>query len=75
MREPPRIAAFTARLLNALGMPGFVSEGDYRSERFDTRVRVRCGNKFTVVSINGIDIYFRRLSGRIDGVGSTVRRT
>jgi hypothetical protein len=75
MSERPRIAALAGRLLNALGVPGFVREADYRSERLDTRVRVRCDDEFTVVSVNGVDVYFRRLSGRLDGVGSTSHRT
>jgi hypothetical protein len=68
------IAALASRLLNALGIPGFVSEADYHSESLGTRVRVRCGDQFTVVSVNGVDVYFRRLSGRIDGVGSSSHR-
>jgi hypothetical protein len=75
MSEGTWIAALAGRLLNALGVPGFVREGDYRSERLDTRVHVHCDARFTVVSVNGVDVYFRRLSGRLDGVGSTSHRT
>ena len=56
---------------NALGMPGIVRTTDYASKAFGTRVQVRCGRFFTVVSVNGIDVYFERLTGRIDGVGSS----
>jgi hypothetical protein len=62
-------------LLNALGLPGFVSEADFGSENHGTRVRIRCGDQFTVISVNGVDVYFRRLSGRIDGVGSSSNPT
>jgi len=27
---------------------------------------------FTVVTVNGVNVYFYRLTGRIDGVGSSV---
>ena len=33
-------------------------------------VSVRCGPLFTVVTVNGINVYFYRLTGGIDGVGS-----
>jgi hypothetical protein len=32
---------------------------------------VTLGPLFTVVSVNGLDIYFDRLTGAIDGVGSS----
>jgi hypothetical protein len=32
-------------------------------------VRVHLGPLFSVVSVNGLDVYFHRLTGRIDGVG------
>lgn len=65
-----RIAAALGRMLNALGAPGFVRNGIYESADLRTRVRVSCGELFTVVSVNGTDVYFDRLRGRIDGVGS-----
>jgi hypothetical protein len=58
-------------LLNACGVPGLVRPTDYRSGRFGTHVRVICGQHFTVVSIDGKEAYFRRLTGTIDGVGFT----
>jgi len=56
-------------ILNTLGIPGFVSDTTYRSARFDAHVRVSRGKSYTVICVNGLDLYFRRLSGRIDGVG------
>jgi hypothetical protein len=58
------------RILNAFGAPGFVRSGVYESSDLGARVRVICGELFTVVSVNGTDVYFDRLRGRIDGVGS-----
>lgn len=56
-------------LLNTLGVPGFVRDGVYRSTQFDTHVRVTRGKRYTVICVNGVDLFFHRLSGRIDGVG------
>jgi hypothetical protein len=65
-----KIAAAVGRTLNALGAPGFVQCGDYASESLGTSVRVHCGERFTVLSVNEVDVYFSRLTGRIDGVGT-----
>jgi hypothetical protein len=69
------IAAWLGRVLNALGAPGFVRSGSFESQQLGARVRVHCGELFTVVSVNGTDVYFERLGGRLDGVGSGVRVT
>jgi hypothetical protein len=70
MKMPARIAAALGRALNTLGAPGFVRSGAYESKHTGARVRVNCGELFTVISVNGTDVYFDRLRGRIDGVGS-----
>jgi hypothetical protein len=56
-------------ILNKLGIPGFVGDTEFRSRRLDAHVRVRRRRLFTIVSVNGLDVYFRRLTGRLDGVG------
>jgi hypothetical protein len=56
-------------LINVLGVPGIVRDADYKSQRLGTRVQVRRGKLFTVVSVNGINVYFDRLTGSIDSVG------
>lgn len=58
-------------LANALGVPGLVRDVEYRSRHSDATVVVRRSRLFTVVCVNGTDVYFDRLSGRIDGVGSS----
>jgi len=55
-------------LANLAGFPGFVRECEYRSE-LGVAVRVRKSPLFTVVTVNGVDVYFYRLTGGIDGVG------
>jgi hypothetical protein len=70
MDRVARIAASAlGRALNALHIPCFLKHGDYHSKS-GVRVEVRCGNLLSVVSVNGIDVYFDRITGRIDGVGS-----
>ena len=58
-------------LANLLGMPGFVRDTTYRSQNLGAAVVVKRGRLFTVVCVNGVDVYFNRFSGRIDGVGSS----
>jgi hypothetical protein len=64
-----RVAAGT--LLNLLGFPGFVRECKYRGTQTEAEITVQQGALFTIISVNGLDIYFHRLTGTIDGVGST----
>lgn len=66
-----RIAALSiiGRLSNAAGVPGFIKDCDYNSRQLGTTVRVRRGQFFTVVTVNGIDVFFNRFGGEIDGVG------
>jgi hypothetical protein len=64
-----RIRFVLGYLLNGVGWPGIVAPGDYRAEVTHAIVRVRLDPLFTVVTVNGVDVYFHRLTGRIDGVG------
>ena len=60
---------FLGSLLNLAGLPGFTRECDYASRIGSALIRVRVEPIYTIVSVNGLDIYFHRLSGAIDGVG------
>ncbi len=55
--------------MNRLGVPGFVRDTEYQSSTYGTRVRVKRWGFFTVVSVDGVDVYFDRFSGKIEGVG------
>jgi len=68
---PPRLRFVLGTLLNAIGVPGFVARAEYRATAREAIIRVTVGPLFTVVSVNGLDIYFDRLRGTIDGVGSS----
>ena len=58
-------------LLNWLGWPGFVQETEYRGQGTRALVRVKTTRLYTVVSVNGTDVYFDRITGRIDGTGTS----
>lgn len=59
------------QLLNWLGWPGLVREAEYHGRGTTALVRVKNSRLFTVVSVNGTDVYFDRLTGRIDGTGTS----
>jgi hypothetical protein len=56
------------KLANAVGAPGMVKDGQYRSALDGTHVSVKRGCLYTVISVNGVDVYFRRFGGELDGV-------
>jgi len=60
---------FLGRALNLLGYPALVRECDYESHALGARVRVKKLELFTLIEVNGIDVYFNRFTGTIDGVG------
>jgi hypothetical protein len=57
------------QLVNLAGLPGFLRECDYDAGITDANISVRVHPLFTVVRVNGLDIYFHRITGVIDGVG------
>ena len=58
---------WAGRILNLAGLPGFLRAGHHESELGTVRVRV--SPLYTVVTVNGVDVFFYRLTGGIDGVG------
>jgi hypothetical protein len=66
-----RFQQWLGSVMNAFGAPAFIRDTDYRSRTYGTRVRVRRGNLFTVISVNGIDVYVCRFTGVIGGIGFT----
>ena len=57
------------KLLILLHLPGIMVNQSYNAARTRARVRVHLGPLFSVVTVNGLDVYFHRLTGKIDGVG------
>lgn len=54
--------------LNALGFPAIIRECEYGGE-LGNKVRVRKSPLFTIITVNGVDVYFSRITGTIDGTG------
>lgn len=60
------------RWLNRHTVPGAVQPMTYRDELTGQSVEVAVSALYTVLTINGRDYYFRRLSGRFDGTGQSL---
>ena len=58
------------RVANRIGWPLLIRPSDYTSQT-GVYVSVRRSDLFTEVTVNGIRVFFRRLTGKIDGVGFT----
>ncbi len=67
-----KLKQFAGNLLNGLGVPGFVRPLEIQDTLTNTYVQVRVSGFFTVISIDGRDYYFRRLTGEYDGSGISV---
>src|SRR5882724_6564525 len=63
---------WAGKVLNAIGVPGVLQPGTYEAGIGQGSVRVTVGPLFTVVTVNGLDVYFHRFTGVIDGVGFSV---
>jgi hypothetical protein len=64
------VRLFFGKLFNLAGIPGLVQECNYSGSTARAEITVRHGGLFTIISVNGLDIYFHRLTGSIDGVGA-----
>lgn len=60
---------WAGKVLNAIGVPGVVQPGTYEAGVGQASVRIAVGPLFTVVTVNGVDVYLHRFTGEIDGVG------
>lgn len=60
---------WAGKVLNAIGVPGIVQPGTYEAGIGEASIRVTVGPLFTVVTVNGVDVYLHRFTGAIDGVG------
>lgn len=64
-----KFIGWMGRLVNLAGVPGLVRECQYTSQTNPVRVVVRRTALYTIITVNGVDVYFYRLTGGIDGVG------
>lgn len=62
------LKSWIGALLNKFGVPGFVRYTIYSNPAAGVRVLVQCYRLFSVVSVNGVDVYFHRITGKIDGI-------
>jgi hypothetical protein len=63
------IKLWFGKLLNLAGFPGLVRECDYHSQALNASVKVRKYGLYTILTVNGLEIYFTRFTGKMDGVG------
>src|SRR6266566_7569471 len=56
-------------LMNISGVPGLLKPSQYTGGIHKTHISVQVTPLFTIVTVNGLDIYFTRLTGTIDGIG------
>jgi len=64
-----RMLVAFGNLFNLAGIPGLVQECEYRANVTDAHIKVRVREIYTVIQVNGLEIFFHRLTGSIDGVG------
>ena len=65
-----RLKLWSGLVAEWIGLPGFIQDSDIRDRLTGQNIRVRVGNLFTVLSVNGRDYFFSRFTGRFDGTGS-----
>ena len=65
-----RMRVLLGQLYNLAGVPGLVRNCDYEAGVADAHIRVRVRDLYTIVEVNGLEIFFHRLTGSIDGVGA-----
>jgi len=64
-----RLKQILGRILNYFHIPGFVKPTKIFDDLTKTRLEVKLSGFFTIISVDGRDYYFRRLSGKFDGTG------
>lgn len=66
------IFQFPNQLLTLINAPGFVVPIDFTDKVTGDYIRIRVTSRFTVISVNHRDYWFRRLAGKFDGTGYSV---
>lgn len=56
------------RLLHFILVPGFVRPTHFKNEYVE--MDVRTSPQYTILTVNGIEFFFRRGTGEFDGVGA-----
>ena len=63
------IRFYIGKLLNFFGFASPIRACEYTAGICKGNISVRQGALFTIITVNGLDVYFHRLTGKIDGVG------
>lgn len=66
-----RLRGLIGSILNRL--PAFVSDAEITDDFTGQEISIKRNPRFTVISVNGRDYYFKRFSGKFDGTGYQVR--
>jgi len=61
---------WAGKLANLVGIPGLVRDGDYEFGALSIGVAVSRREYHTVITVNGVNVYFHRLTGSILGVSA-----
>ena len=64
-----RFKQLLGKILNYFQIPGFVRPTKIYDNLTKARLEVKLSGFFTIISVDGKDYYFRRLSGKFDGSG------
>ena len=63
------ITNFIGSLCALFRLPGFVRNIDYADKVTGDYIQIRVGRRFTIISVNGRDYWFRRFTGVFSGTG------
>ena len=66
-----QVRPILAAILHRLRCPGFVKPLEIHDPITRDTFTVRCSSMYTVITLNGRDYYFDRLTGKFDGTGYT----
>ena len=66
------VAQIPGQLCSLLHLPGFIQAMDYADMVTGDRIIIHIGRRYTVITINSRDYWFRRISGKFDGTGYSI---
>ena len=66
------ITRFISWIYAFLKLPGFVRSIDYSDRVTGDYIRIHVGRRFTILTVNNRQYWFRRFTGRFDGTGYVV---
>lgn len=58
------------RILNLIRAPGFVRPMEYTGEHTGQNLKIRTSPRYTILTVNGLEFFFNRESGKFDGIGA-----